>query len=235
MLACPFGELHLARHGRLDPGDPPAGDSAQPRCAAQRRGLAPERLERLQQLADALVGEAAAAVPGVLEVVGREQQSAEPVARALAARVTRDQHGGLVAQLDLAPVVAAATRSVAGGAALGHDALEAAVMGSGEQRLAVVVDLREDDDRRLGDDQPGQQLAPPAPRLADQRLAVELEQVEDHVRDRSLAPLEQLEARDAVLVERAQLAVEDASGVRQGRRERLGDVTVRPVQPLAVA
>ena len=108
-------------------------------------------------------------------------------------------------------------------------------MGRAEQRPAVVVDLREDDDRGLGDDQLRQQLAPPAPWLRDQRLAIELEQVEDHVRDRALAPLEQLEARYAVGVERAQLAVEDAVGVRQGRRQRGGDVGVRRVQPLAVA
>ena len=57
-------------------------------------------------------------------------------------------------------------------------------------------------------------------------LAVELEQVEDDVGDRALAALEELEARDAVLVERAQLAVEHAVGARERAGQRGGDGAV---------
>ena len=111
-IARPFGELHLARERRLDPGDARAHDAAQPRRAAQRRGLAPQRLEPQQQVPDVLVREPAPAVPRVLEVVGGEQQRAEPGPRALAARVAGDQERRLLAQLDLAPVVAAPARPV---------------------------------------------------------------------------------------------------------------------------
>ena len=99
---------------RLDPGDARAR-RRRPGRGEPRSGEVSRRSGSSvsQQLADVLVGEAAAAVAGVLEVVGREQQRAEAGARALAARVARDQQLDLVAQLDLAPVVAAAARPVA--------------------------------------------------------------------------------------------------------------------------
>ena len=108
-------------------------------------------------------------------------------------------------------------------------------MCSRQQGLAVVVDLREHDDRSARLDQLLEQGAAAAPGLGDHRLAIELEQVEDHVRDRALAPLEELEARNAVLVERAQLSVEHAVGARERVGQGLGDRAVLRLERLAVA
>ena len=138
-------------------------------------------------------------------------------------------------QLDLAPVVAAAAGPVGRLDPLGHDALEPSPARGVEQRRAVVVDLREHDDRGPRHDQLLEPLAPAAPGLGDERLAVELEQVEDDVGDVALAALEELEARDAVFVERAQLPVEHAIGARERVGQGLGDRAVLALQCFAVA
>jgi hypothetical protein len=107
--------------------------------------------------------------------------------------------------------------------------------GGGEQGRTVVVDGREDHHRRARDDQLGEQLAPPAPGLGDDRLSVELEQIEGDVRDRTLAALEQCEARDPALVERAELAIEHAVGARERSGQCLCDCAGLAVEPLAIA
>src|SRR5204863_6331584 len=78
--------------------------------------------------------------------------------------------------------------------------------------LAVVEDLGEPDGAVAPVEQLLEPLAPLGQRQVDKRLALELEQVEDEVDDRRprLALLHRREARPALLVERANLAVEHA-------------------------
>ena len=90
---------------------------------------------------------------------------------------------------------------------LGHDPFEVLLLGGLVERLAVVEGLGEPDGLVAAVEQLLQPLAPLGQRQVDERLALELEQVEDEVDDRRprLALLHQREARAALLVEGADL------------------------------
>ncbi len=145
-LARPLGELHLAREHGLDPGhararrrrrawERPAGARCRARAASSRA-----RRSRMSSSERPLPQLPAYSRSSVASISAPSLR-----ARSLAARVAGDQQDRLLAELDLAPVVAAPAGPVGRGHALGHDALEPAPARGVEQRGAVVVDLREHD------------------------------------------------------------------------------------------
>src|SRR5439155_15948211 len=106
-----------------------------------------------------------------------------------------------------------------------------------EERLAVLEGLREPNRAVAPVEERLEPLTPVAQRQADERLALDLEHVEGLVDDRRprLRLLHRREARPALLVERADLAVEDAVR-RLGRlRKLLRDVREprRQIVPVA--
>ena len=119
-------------------------------------------------------------------------------------------------RLDLQPVARAPSLQVPRVEPLGHDPLELLRLGRVAQRLPVRESLRQPHDAAPAVEE---LLEPPlalAQRELDERLAVELEQVEDVEDERTGALLHRREARAATVVECADLAVKD--GVRALRR-----------------
>ena len=115
-----------------------------------------------------------------------------------------------------------------------HHAFEPLLLCRLEQGVAVLERLREPHDGAAPVDQRRQTLSALGERQPDERLAFELEQVEDLVDERLRALLHEREARPALLVERAYLAVEDAVGRldrpwqhSHDRGEPLGEVVAR--------
>src|SRR3954451_8728011 len=107
--------------------------------------------------------------------------------------------------------------------ALGDPALELLLLRRLEERVAVLEGLREPDRAVAPVEQAVEQLAPLGQREVEQRLPVQLEQVEEVVDDRRSALLHEREARPALLVDRADLAVNDAVRRAQRLRELLRD------------
>ena len=231
----PLDELDLGDELRLDPDDVALADPRHLRHLAERRRVALERLQLLQQPVDLAVVETGADVADVDELaalVGREDERAErPCATALAARVAGDHELLAAVALDLQPLARAPAREVAGAEPLRHDPLELLLLGRGEQRVAVVEALRELHDPVPLVEELLEPLAPLLERQVDHRLALDLEQVEHVVDDRrpALALLHRREAGPAVLVERADLAVDDAVRGLERLHELLGHV----LEPLA--
>ena len=128
--------------------------------------------------------------------------------------------------LDLQPIARAPALRIARARPLCHHALETLLLGRGEERLAVVEDTRQLHRRHPPVEQLLQQLPALRQRTVEDRLAVELEHVEELVHDRrpGLPLLHGGEARAAVLVECAHLTVDDAVGGLDRAGERLGDL-----------
>src|SRR5207248_3417891 len=208
--------LDLADELRLHPHDVALAHLRHLRHGLERRRLALERAQLLQQLLDLLAGEAGADVADVVELLPATDRQDERAKRAgspaLPLRVAGDDELLAAVRLDLQPVARTAADRVPRVGALGHDPFEPLLLRRLEQRLAVVEHLGEADCAVAPVEQ---LLEPPAAlgqRQVDQRLALELEQVEDEVDERcpGLALLHRREARPALLVERANLAVEHA-------------------------
>ena len=148
-----------------------------------------------------------------------EHECAErALAAPVPARVAGDHELLALLGLDLQPLPAPPSR-VTGVGPLGEDTLEALLLRGLEQRLAVVEHRRELDGRVLV----YELLQPRVPlleRQVDERLALELEQVEEVVDERPRPLLHRREARAPLLVERADLAVEHAVGGAKRARER---------------
>ena len=173
-------------------------------------------------------GADAADVPELpLLVVLAEQERAERARTpALALRVPADDELVVPVRLDLDPVVGASPRLVRRTGSLREDPLEALFLGGAEQSLAVVEQLRDLHGARALVEQLREPLPARRQCLLEQRLAFHLEHVE---RDEDVARagqplLHRRERRAAVLVQRADLAVEHR--VRRAHRfpDRLGDV-----------
>ena len=79
-------------------------------------------------------------------------------------------------------------------------------------------------------EQPSSTVAPRRPRLVDERSALVLEHVEDHVHEFSAVALEQLAARPALVVERADDPVEHALA-RAQRARHLREQRTRSARP----
>ena len=125
---------------------------------------------------------------------------------------------------------------------LRHDALEALLLDRADERGPVLERVRHADDLVLRIEHGPEPLLPLGVREPDQRFAVELEHVEDVVEEVRAALLHGREARAAVLVDRAHLAVEH--GVRRADRARkrarhggeaLGQVVVAAAHELHLA
>ena len=212
----PLRELDLADELRLDPHDVARPHLRHLGDDGERRRLAAQRLEQLQQRVDVPVGEAGAAVADPVQLaaaVRAEHERAEPAgAAALSGRPAADDELLLLVRLDLQPVPVAPSLGVPRAGALGHHALEALLLGGGLQRLAVVEHRRQPDRAVALVEQRLEPRPPLRQRQVDHRLAVQLQQVEDLVDERRprLSLLHRREARPPLLVERAHLAVDDA-------------------------
>ena len=225
-----LGEGGLGDELRLDPDDVALADARHLRRLREGRALALERLELLQQALLLGVVEAGADVADPLQPLGpvrRQHERAErPLAAALALRVADDHELLFAVRLELEPVARALAGQVLRVEPLAHDPLEPALLRRFVERLAVGEPLRELDRAVAAVEQLAQELAPLRERQLDHRLAVHLEQVEDVVDDRRarLSLLHRREARAPLVVERADLAVDDAVGRLQRLGQLLGDV-----------
>ena len=151
-----------------------------------------------------------------------EHERAErALAPSVPARVAGDDELLALLGLELQPVAAPPTR-VAGVGALGEDSLEPLRLRRIEQRNAVVEGRRETN-RRVRVEQRLEPRAALRERQSDERLALELEHVEEVVDERARALLHRREARPTLLVERADLAVQHAVRRPQCSRQRPRD------------
>src|SRR5262249_14702462 len=143
----PLGERDLRDELRLDPDDVALADARHLRRRRERRGLALERPQLLQQPVLLGVVEAGADVAGPLEAVrpvGRDHERAErPFAPALAAGVAGDHKLLLAVRLELEPVARALAGLVARVEPLAHHTLEPPLLRGLVQRLPVLERLRE--------------------------------------------------------------------------------------------
>ena len=237
----PFHELDLRDELRLDPDHVALSNLRHLRHLAERRLVAPQGTQQVEQLLDLLAAEAGADVARVDELAARVVAEHErPEARcapARALRVAGHDEFLLGMCLDLEPVTRPLARQVTGIEPLGDDPLEVLLLCSLEQRLAVVERLGQPHRLVPAIEELLQQLAALDEWQVDDRFALDLEHVEDVVDDRRfrLALLHRGEARAAGVVERAHLAVEHA--VRRLHRlgNLLGDVREPCSQVVAVS
>ena len=224
----PLGELDLADEPRLDPDDVVAAHLRHLRDEAERRARPLERPELLEELVDLLLREARADVADVLEAVlaadSEDERAERPRPPSLPARVAGDDELLAAVHLDLQPVARAAARLVARARLLGDDALELLRRRRLLQAGPVVESLREEDGAVPAVEKADELLAPLLERAVDDRRALDLEDVEHVVDDRPASLLHRGEARAALFVERADLAVEDAVRSLDRRRQRPRDV-----------
>src|SRR5581483_8633792 len=129
---------------------------------------------------------------------------------ALALRVPGDHELLPTVGLDLQPLAGALSLAVGAIGTLGDDPLETLRPGRLVERVPVLERLRQPHRPVPAVEDALQPLAALAQRQVDERLTLQLEHIECLVDDRSarLALLHRREARAALLVERAHLAVE---------------------------
>src|SRR4029079_12555068 len=150
-----------------------------------------------------------------------EDERAEcPGSPALPPRVAGNDELLAAVRLDLQPVTRAAARLVACAGFLGDDALESLLRRRLLQAEAVVESLREENCAVPAVEEADELLAPLLQRAVDDRRAFDLEDVEHVVDDRPASLLHRGEARAALLVDGADLAVEDAVRRLNRRRQR---------------
>ena len=196
----PLAEAHLHDEPRLDPLHVSLAHARQLRLDRERRRVAPERLEQLQQLPDLGVVEPGADVADVAQLAalvdGEHERAERAGAPPAAAGVAGDDELVVVLRLDLQPVAGAPAFLVDAVDSLRDHAFEPPLAGDLEERVAVVEALRVDDVLDAGVEQLRAAASlRSAQRQVDLRLAVELEQVE-RVEDERPGPALQLrEAR----------------------------------------
>ena len=221
----PLGELDVRDELRLGPGDTRRAETRISRHACERAPLARERPERGEHLVECSFGESGADVSGVDElsalVQPREDERAEPLACALASHPARDSQLLAPPRLDLEPVAAPRSGPIPRVRPLGHDPFEPLGYGHVHQGRAIVEHVREPYDRAVRDDRVGEACTALVERQVEERPAVELEQVEDKVREPAASLLQEREARPALAVEGDHLAVHHAVVVAKRLRERL--------------
>ena len=237
----PLRELDLADERRLDPDDLVPADLRHLRDVGEWSGLALEGPKQRHELVDLVIGEAGAAVADVVELAGavdpqdERPEPAGPLPPTLG--VAGDDELLLLVRLHLEPVPRSPARKVAGVRLLGDDALEALLPRGGVQCLAVLEGVRQPHGVRAGRKESGQTLVPRGEREVEERRPLHLEHVEDVVDERAGALLHDREARAALVVERADLPVEDAVGRPNAplerprdRREALREVVAAPAR-----
>ena len=239
----PLDELDLGDQLGPDPDHVGLPDLRHLRDLAKRWPARLERPQLREQLVDVAVGEPGADVAGVLELLASpdaEDERAEPAASPpLAFRVAGDHELLPAVGLDLQPLPRPLPLPVRRVGALGDDPLEPLLLRRAVQRGTVLERLREPDGPIAPVEQRRQPPAPLAQRQIDERLALELEQVEGLVDDRRarLSLLHRGEARPAALVEGADLSVEHAVRCLHRSRDFFRDVREAPdlvVAPAAV-
>ena len=220
----PAGEAHLDDEARLAEHRLPRDL----RSGVEGGVLQPQRLQQRGQPLELGLGQAAADAADVAQrAVGlshaQQQGTDVAAAPALAREPAADDELLARVGLDLDPVAGAKARPVGGVKSLGDDALEPALGAHLKQLGAVPDDVVRDLDALARELQGAQALAALRVGELHQGVAVEPQQVEDHVGHGGLAsqprrlrpggrvhaPLQRGEARQALLVERHDLAVED--------------------------
>ena len=176
------------------------------------------RRDRVQQpLVEAGPHGAGEVQPAVVVVHPDEQRPERAGAVALAHLVAADHHLLLVAVLHLHPRRRAPAGLVRRVAPLGDDPLEPVGPGRRQQRLGIVAHRR-DRHRRHRVEHVEQFGAPLRPRLAQQAVTVELEQVEGDERVRLVGAADELERVPPVVAEGDHLPVEHEVVVPLDRR-----------------
>src|SRR5581483_7501835 len=200
-----------------------------------------ERTQPREQVVDVLVGEAGADVADVRQLVAApdaEYERAEPPRPpSLPLRVARDHELLAAVRLDLQPLARALALPVRALEPLGDDSLELLLPGRLVQRLPVLELLGQANRPVAPVEERLEPRAAVAERQVDERLALELEQVEGLVHDRrpGLPLLHRREAGAPLLVERADLAVEHAVRSLQSSRNRGRDSAETLRQVVAVS
>src|SRR3954452_8714255 len=225
-------------------------------AALERALVGLELVELALDEAQRLVGETRSDLPGVAQhavLHHPDDQRAQPVAAAALARRPAPDHDVLEADvLHLDPAARAAARVVGAVEPLRDHALDALQPRRLQERRALAALVARRAPIRALELALLEQLAALLVGQGHRRMSVEVEQVEDDVRDRRVlhaapdgrvrgevhARLEPLEARPALVVEGHQLAVEDhpAGAELVGKPAQLGVAggEVREVAPLQV-
>ncbi len=211
-LVRPFGKRHLRHEQRLHPDDVRTANARHLRRLGKGRVGARERLQQPEQSRDLGLVESRTDVSGPAEpadIVYSGDEGAETRrAPALPLRVARNHDLLVLPHLHLVPIGAASSGLVARVEAFRDHAFQLLLFGRREQRRPVVELGRENDAAPRGVDQRLQPLPALRQRKPDERLRVELEQVEDDEDQRAGALLEEREPGTAAVVERADLGVE---------------------------
>src|SRR5271166_58917 len=177
----PLAELHLCKQARLDKHGlarrAPAGREW--RCAPLQRG------EQVAQALELAVAEAAAHASDIAQppvLVDTEQQRADPLgAFALAGHPAADHELLAAEALDLHPVSRAQAGLIDGVQALGHDPLETLLGAGRKQRRALPDDVLGRAPALAVQAQLAEPRAALTVGLLHQRVAVQPQQIEDHV------------------------------------------------------
>ena len=128
-------------------------------------------------------------MPQVPVLVHRDDQRAEVLVRALSLEPASNDQLLLAPELDLEPRSGSAPRLVGTVPALGDDPLQFLLACGLQKRLAVRLDVWREVDHRVWPEHAAQQRLALVQRDAEQRLAVQVEQVEDPVDQRNGGPL----------------------------------------------
>src|ERR1700737_2870529 len=185
-VACPFGELSLGAQYRFDPG---RFLVATRWCPAEGRLLDDQRLHQLVYLGERLLVEPAADVAGVDQLavfVDADQECAEIFPAGPGLREAADDHLLLEMGFDLEPSAASDAWLIGAVAELGDDPFQAFLLRRLEEGHPLAEDVvRVLEDARIAHDVAQKALAV-LERHFEQPLAVEVDDVENHVLHRVL-------------------------------------------------
>ncbi len=234
----PLAVAHLCDEPGLDPAHVALAHARHLRNLGERRRVPLQRLHQLEQLADLGVVESRADVPDVAQLAALVHREHERTERAGATTGTRgvaddDELVGVL-RLQFQPVARATPRLVGRIDALRDDPFEVLRSCDLEERVAVLEPFRHGDRARSQVDQLRESRLALVQRQIDERLAVELEQVERVVDELPRALLQLGEARAPGRVDPRHLAVDDRVRASHRLDERPGHVAEATRQVVAV-
>ncbi len=181
----PLRELDLGDQPRLDPHHVRTANAGHSRHLRKRRLLALKGPQEPEQTLDLPVAETGSDVPGPAEpsrfVDGHDERAESARTASLATGVTDDDDLLGLTQLHLVPVDAPLPGPVPRIHAFGDDPLELLLAGCHEKRLPV-LELRRYEDLPTRLDKSFESPAPLGEWLVEERLRIDLEQVEEHER-----------------------------------------------------
>ena len=218
----PLGEAHLGHELGLDPDDIAPAHSRHLRHLGERRVVAPQRLQLASSRAISASSKPVPTLPAQrrspLSLTPRTSAPNASARSALPLRVPRDHELLPSLGLQLQPVAAAPPRLVARVGSLGHDPLEALLLGRLVERWAVVERSRRAGRPRWRGRRAREPLPPLGQRQVDQRRPLHLEQVERDVEVRSCPPCPAA-SRRSVARPSSPTATTSPSSTQSGRPE----------------